>query len=384
MGLFREIKYIIKYFSAAKSATDVTFYSEGGIYYQYFKGTIEAIIKKSDIKILYITSDIQDPAWKLQGDQFESFYINKLLPFVFPFINTKTLILTMADLDHHHIKRSTNQVNHIYMFHAINSVHMTYNEGAFDHYDTIFCVGPHHESEIRKTEEVYQLEPKRLIQVGYSWLEELETQYLERASSTIHEREKILIAPSWNAENILETCIDTILDKILVLDYDIIVRPHPEYIKRQGLAIKQLHDKYSHHSNFILDTNSASSESVQGSFLLITDWSGIGIEYAWGMGKPVIYINTPKKIHNLEYKKLNIVPLEVRIRNIIGKVIAPSDCSGIDCEIQKIMNNSETDKETLQYERNDNIFNWGRSGEVGADYIINYCLENNSSRKLKN
>ena len=87
---------------------------------------------------------------------------------------------------------------------------------------------------------------------------------------------------------------------------------------------------------------------------------------------------------NLEYKKLNIVPLEVRIRNIIGKVIAPSDCSGIDCEIQKIMNNSETDKEILQYERNDNIFNWGRSGEVGADYIINYCLENNSSRKLKN
>ena len=95
---------------------------------------------------------------------------------------------------------------------------------------------------------------------------------------------------------------------------------------------------------------------------------------------------SPKNYFDIttEYEKLNIVPLEVRIRNIIGKVIAPSECSGIDREIQDIMNNGEVNKAILQYERNDNIFNWGRSGEVGADYIINYCLENNSSRKLNN
>jgi YidC/Oxa1 family membrane protein insertase len=269
------------------------------------------------------------------------------------------------------------------MFHAINSVHMTYNKGAFDYYDTIFCVGPHHEAEIRKTEEVYQLEPKQLINVGYSWLEDIEAQYMERVLSDVLEREKILIAPSWNDDNILETCIETILDKILLMDYDVIVRPHPEYIKRQELTIKQLHDKYSHHSNFILETNSVSSESIQESSLLITDWSGIGIEYALGMGKPVIYIDTPKKIHNLEYEKLDIVPLEVRIRNTIGKVIVPSECSEIDREIQDIMNNGKVNKAILQNERNENIFNWGRSGEVGADYIINYCLENSGSRKLK-
>ena len=96
---------------------------------------------------------------------------------MFPFVKTKTLVMTMADLNQFHVKRSTNPVNHIYMFHAINSVHLQYNQGAFDYYDTIFCVGPHHVEEIRKTEEVYNLPSKALVEVGYSWLEEIELKY---------------------------------------------------------------------------------------------------------------------------------------------------------------------------------------------------------------
>ena len=372
MDLFREIKYIIKYFSAAKSAIDVTFYSEGGIYYQYFRGTIEAIIKKTDIKILYITSDIQDPAWKLQGDQFESFYINKLLPFVFPFINTKTLVLTMADLDLYHIKRSTNQVNHIYMFHAINSVHMQYSQGAFDHYDTIFCVGAHHVKEIRKSEEVYNLPAKELVEVGYSWLEEIELKY----GKSVTRGNKILIAPTWSVGNILETCIETIIERLLPLPYEIIVRPHPEFIKRQGKRIKEIKDKYKSHANLFIETESSSSTNILESNILITDWSGIAIEYAWGMFKPVIYIDTPKKVHNPDYEKIGIVPLEDQIRELNGIVLKTSNCDSINVEIEKALQLKEEEQERLLNLRNKHIFNWGQSSNVAADYIINYCNKN--------
>jgi len=375
MGFFKEIGEVGKYFKAAKAAPEITFYSESSIYYQNFRGTIEAILKKSDYKVLYITSDAKDPVLNISNDRIVPFYINKLVPFIFPFINTRIFVLTMADLNKHHVKRSYYPVNHIYMFHAINSIHLQYNQGAFDYYDTIFCVGPHHIEEIRKTEEVYNLPPKRLINVGYSWLEELERNYRRISSQQESDKKKLLIAPSWHAGNILETCIDTILENILPLPYEIVVRPHPEFIKRQGDKVKKLQEKYGDHNNFFLETNSASSQNVQESELLITDWSGIAIEFSLGMGKPVIFIDTPKKVHNPEYKKIGIVPLEDRIRNLIGTVIKPSDCIYIDREIEKALNNKEEKRETLVNLRNDIIFNWGRSSEVGADYIIQYCEE---------
>jgi YidC/Oxa1 family membrane protein insertase len=381
MSIIKEIRDVISYFRASKAANDVTFYSEAGIYYQIFKGTIKAILDRSELKILYITSDLNDPVWRIEDRQFDVFYINKLLPFVFPFIKTKTLILTMADLERYHIKRSTNDVNHIYMFHAINSTHMTYNTGAFDHYDTIFCVGPHHEREISKTEEVYQLPAKTLIQVGYSWLEEIENNYRESASNVQDGKKKILIAPSWNNENILESCIDIILEKSLPLGHDIILRPHPEYIKREKQVLDLLEEKYSGYSNFFLEMDSASAENIRESSLLITDWSGIGIEYAWGMRKPVIYINTPMKVHNPDYKTIDMEPLEVMVRPLIGKILSLAECENIDTEISQSL--AEVNKNSAQQEklRDEHIYNWGHSAEVGADYIIDYCTSSQINEK---
>ena len=83
--------------------------------------------------------------------------------------------MTMPDLNQFHVRRSTNSVNHIYMFHAINSIHLQYNQGAFDFYDTIFCVGPHHIEEMRITEKLYDLPPKQLIHVGYKFFSDTDT-----------------------------------------------------------------------------------------------------------------------------------------------------------------------------------------------------------------
>ena len=304
------------------------------------------------------------------------FYVNKLIPFIFPFINTKVLVMTMADLDQFHIKRSTNNVNHIYLFHSTQSSHVQYNKGAFDCYDTIFCVGPHHVNEIRKTEDVYSLTPKNLINVGYSWLEDLEKNYEKISREEKNDKVKILIAPSWGDGNILETCIDVILEELLLHQYEIMVRPHPEFIKREYKALLELKEKYCDNENFILDMKLKSSNNIFDSTILITDWSGIATEFAWGMYKPVIFINTTKKIHNEEYEKINIIPLEDRIRNLLGPVLNTEDCINISQKVQNVLFKNEENKDSLIKLRNENIFNWGQSSKVGASYIINYCKEN--------
>ena len=54
---------------------------------------------------------------------------------------------------------------------------------------------------------------------------------------------------------------------------------------------------------------------------MISDWSGVAIEFALAFKKPVLFIDAPPKCKNPEYKKLNLVPIEISIRNKIGKIL---------------------------------------------------------------
>ena len=58
--------------------------------------------------------------------------------------------------------------------------------------------------------------------------------------------------------------------------------------------------------NFFLQENHINRDILFESDILITDWSGIGIEYGLGLLKPVIYIDIPKKNLNHESNKINI------------------------------------------------------------------------------
>ena len=50
---------------------------------------------------------------------------------------------------------------------------------------------------------------------------------------------------------------------------------------------------------------------------MISDWSGVAIEYAFAFEKPVLFIDTPQKINNPDCYQIDIVPLEDKnqIRN---------------------------------------------------------------------
>ena len=59
-------------------------------------------------------------------------------------------------------------------FNSIVSSHTIYRKGAFDHFDSIFCAGPHHIKEIKATEQLYNLNHKNLVMYGYGLLDKLQ------------------------------------------------------------------------------------------------------------------------------------------------------------------------------------------------------------------
>ena len=50
---------------------------------------------------------------------------------------------------------------------------MVFRNKAFNHYDTFFCCGPHHNKEIKETEKIYNLKKINTVNFGYNKIDEL-------------------------------------------------------------------------------------------------------------------------------------------------------------------------------------------------------------------
>ena len=103
---------------------------------------------------------------------------------------------------------------------------------------------------------------------------------------------------------------------------------------------------------------------------MISDWSGVAIEYAFAFEKPIFYVDTPQKINNPEYDQINLVPLEEKIRLQIGEVVSLSELSLIPSKINQFLQSQNKFKEKIQKNKEETVFNVGNSGEQGAKYLL--------------
>ena len=69
---------------------------------------------------------------------------------------------------------------------------------------------------------------------------------------------------------------------------------------------------------------------------LITDWSGIFIEFAMIFKRKAFLINTPKKIVNQDYLKYDNEPIEISLRNILGQTFDIKNIQNIVTSIQSL------------------------------------------------
>ena len=72
---------------------------------------------------------------------------------------------------------------------------------------------------------------------------------------------------------------------------------------------------FSDNKKFLSDKSASNLESMEKSFLCITDNSTITIEYALSLKRQILYLNYKEKIHNPKYKTLEIETLENNFKN---------------------------------------------------------------------
>ena len=372
MSFFSEIRAIYRFFKKTPpSEKRIVFYAEHAGYYSYFEGLINELTARYREIITYITSDPCDPVLTFKNPRLRPFFINKLLPFFMRLVNSKLFVMTLTDLNQFYLKRSYNPVHYVYVFHALVSTTMAYREGSFDHYDTIFCVGPHQVEEIRRYEKLKNLTPKTLVEAGYYRLERIRAAYKQKMLLSRQESKKtVLVAPSWGEKNIFEFCGEQLISILLRSGYAVIARPHPETVKRSPKLIDQLESEFGAHSQFTLEKSVASDESLLKADVLISDCSGIFLEYAFGTERPVLFIDVPPKVKNSRFREIGIEPLELTLRPKVGIIVSPDNMRSIPEVLEELIAGKDSFRKTIIELRNKHVFAFGESSKIGAQHIM--------------
>ena len=382
MSVLKELNYFMRFFfETAKEDKQIVFYAEHEGYYPNFEGLIDQMVKTKNQSICYVTSDSHDPILEKSDNQIQTFYFNSLLPFFMFFVDCKVFVMTLTDLGRYHLKRSVHPVHYVYVFHSMVSVHMSYREGSFDNYDSLLCVGPYQVVEIRKIEKMKNLPEKELVEAGYYRLERIHNEFHHNCQhkSQGDGRIKVLIAPSWGKDNVIESCGERLVKALLDHDLDVIVRPHPETVRRNPALIEALSTQLGGNPHFTLEKSVATDDSLLQSDILICDCSGIAFEYALGTERPVLFLDVPYKVKNENYKELGIEPLELSMRSQVGKVISPDRINTIAVVIKEMQEQRDEYKSRIAQLRDTNVYAFGKSSQVGADYIENLLGKKNGT-----
>lgn len=366
-----------RFFSVANK--HLAFYSEASGFYKYFQAVIEYLLSHSNIIIHYVTSDPKDQIFELAKEQprIRPYYIGeKKLITLFMKLDVDIMVMTVPDLENFHLKRSyvRKDIEYIYMFHAMLNGMRAARPGALDHYDTVFTMGDYIDREIRKIEEITGVPPKKLVPCGYGVLDYLAAAY-EKIPKETKQTLQALIAPSYQVENILESCLIPLVAALLRNHYAVTIRPHPQYLRRFPREFDRIREEceQAFPGAVQFETDFSGNASIYTADLLVTDWSQIGYEYALSTKKPVLFINTPMKVMNPQLAEAERAsdeePFDLLFRKIAGIALKPEEIpERADQAIQQLVEGNYA--EVIETVRREHVYHFGESGKYGAQYIL--------------
>ncbi len=359
-------------FQKIQNKFEVIFYSEGSHDTIYFEDLIKKLDTNYNIKILILTSNEKDICFNLNSKNVESIFIGDgfFRTLIYYLINTKLFVTSLPDLQTYFLKRSKiSNTKYIYLFHAASSTNAAYNKGAFDNYDYIFCRGQHHVDEILENENLNNLKKKILFKHGCPIFDKMSVNLVKLDKKP----KKILLAPSWNNKNeLIDLNIENLIEILIKNDLEVTLRFHPMTLKRKKRKVDELIKKYDKLDKVDFSLSVQNKKQLYDNDILITDWSGIAQEFSIMLGKPVIFLDIPKKIMNQDYEKFLNKAVEISYRNKIGYIFKLDEFDKLANFIKndQFLNKFNLEKiENIKKVRHEIFFNHGKSTEYASNYI---------------
>ena len=317
MKIFNDI---FNYFEYKKNESNfrVGFFAENKFVFEYLKPYILNKLKKQKILIL----SFEELSFKPDNKTIVyTFHTNFFRQLVFLTLKLKYLYSSTPDLNQTIFKKSKlSNCKYIYLQHSPASLTMIYRSDAFDAFDAVQTIHTYQFNEMQEIITKKNLK-SRAFKGRYLFLDKI-------LKSKNNSNLDLLIAPSWNS-NFYKLNCHIILNELLLknkINYEI--RPHPMSLKADEVSLenfKKLNIKYNISNEFNLNNYK----------YLISDWSGVYIEFAILTKRKALLINTPKKILNKDYTNFSQTPIEIDLRNIFGKTFEVNELEKLVFEIKK-------------------------------------------------
>jgi hypothetical protein len=266
------------------------------------------------------------------------------------------------------------QAQLVHAFHSMNSLDGLYQDGAFDGFDYILCVGPDHFHSFR--ERAIRHPPllgKTLIPAGYPRLDLLLASLsTRRRPADPSNRSTVIYAPTnrsaldWNttAWRIASLCDwgEEIISALLAAGQRVIFRPH--LLSRMGgddrLVVERICQLHANNPSFSLDVSDDYTESYSLADIMVTDLSGAGFSFSLAVSRPCIFFSPDAEAE----KGLHGIQFDARHR--IGAVVR--NTNELIAKTSELCRRDMTDE--IERFREEAIFNVGHS----AAYTVT-CLE---------
>ena len=377
-----------KRFIKGTEPKQLVFYSESSGFYKYFRRLIESLLATGEVTIHYVTSDPRDQVFQKKDPRFLPYYIdNNRLITLFMMMDADMMIMTMPDLDTFHLKRSyvRKDIEYIYMYHGLVAGKATLRKDATAAYDTLFLSNALQRMDKEAMAKNTGAKLQNLVDFGYSVIDDMYEKVQEmKATQEKGDRPRILIAPSWQPDNILESCLGTVLAQLSDKGYDITIRPHPQYIRRFGPRLEQIKADVApylgEHCRFEMDFSS--NATVYMADVLMTDWSGIAYEYALSTERPVLFIHTPQKVvHELSEEEITGIQMP-DMRMLLGRDLQPDSLTEtLAPTVADFLENADAYVQQVRAVRSQYLYNFGCSEKAGTEYILRRLKEFEAIRK---
>ncbi len=290
----------------------ICFFNENKFTLKYLEHYIK---KKRSRKIILIT--FEDLSENFANTDIYHLKTNFFRQLVFLTLDVKLVYSSTPGLNQTIFRRSilNKNIKYIYIQHSPVSLTKAYYENSFNNFDYLQSINIFQTREIKLINSKYNLKIKDVKTKYY---------FLNNKKKNIHKK-KILIAPTWGTDFYEMNFLMELLYSLKKENLNFIFRPHYMSLKRKEFNPENFKNLYS---NFDYSPNLNLNDYSD----LISDWSGIYMEFCLTKNRKCFLINTKQKILNnkvfsdhltIEEKlrsKLSYIYEKNNIRNMVNKI----------------------------------------------------------------
>ena len=344
-------------------------FAEERRYWQVFKPICEELNRRG-VDFYYWTSSQDDPALSADLEHMNAEYIgsgNKAFAKL-NVVSASVVVSTTPGLDVYQWKRSKTSDYYIHVLHGVYDP-ASYRMFGISFFDEILLSGQFQVDQVRFLEEKTGSPRKEAKIVGIPYMDEL-----KKRSDSLPDAPKdnkvILLAPSWGPNSIFNKYGTRVLESLTQTGYDIIVRPHPQSFVSEKEMIEGIMKKYPESDHLKWDRSSDNFESLSKADIIISDFSGVMLDYSLVFDRPVIYAKIDFEPACYDYYWLEDLPWRLKILPDIGVELKEEHLD----DIKSLIDSCIDDPRFAEGRKKVRSEAWANIGE-GAKYTVDCILE---------